>query len=128
MTTSTPVLEPSFLARQRVRLLALRADLSRTLGLGEEEARQALASVQGQANEAEDQAQDLALAENHQLVSGQLASQRANIDRALAKLDEGTYGISDISGTPIPMARLEALPQALVTVSEERDRSAERPR
>jgi RNA polymerase-binding transcription factor DksA len=34
------------------------------------------------------------------------------IDRALVKLDEGTYGICEISGEPIPRARLQAIPQA----------------
>lgn len=43
------------------------------------------------------------------------ASARAileEIDRALAKLDNGTYGICEVSGTPIPQERLEAIPWA----------------
>lgn len=43
----------------------------------------------------------------------------AKIARALAKMDEGTYGLSDIDGTPIPVARLEALPYAVTTVEQE---------
>ena len=38
------------------------------------------------------------------------------IDRALEKIDEGTYGICDISGEEIPLARLEAIPYATMTV------------
>lgn len=34
----------------------------------------------------------------------------AEIDRAEAKLDEGSYGICDVCGTPIAAARLEARP------------------
>jgi RNA polymerase-binding transcription factor DksA len=34
------------------------------------------------------------------------------IDRALEKIDAGTYGICEVSGDPIPRARLEAIPQA----------------
>ena len=34
------------------------------------------------------------------------------IDRALIKIDEGTYGICEVSGEPIPKARLQAIPQA----------------
>lgn len=41
------------------------------------------------------------------------------IERALAKIDDGTYGLSDIDGTPIPMERLRALPYALTTVDQE---------
>ena len=43
----------------------------------------------------------------------------AKIDRALEKIEDGTYGLSDIDGSPIPMARLEALPYALTTVDQE---------
>jgi DnaK suppressor protein len=38
------------------------------------------------------------------------------IDRALTKIEEGTYGICDISGEPIPVPRLEAVPYATMTV------------
>lgn len=38
------------------------------------------------------------------------------IDRALEKINEGTYGICDISGDEIPIARLEAVPYATMTV------------
>jgi len=41
------------------------------------------------------------------------------IERALAKIEDGTYGLSDIDGTPIPMERLKALPYALTTVDQE---------
>jgi len=38
------------------------------------------------------------------------------IDRALEKIIEGTYGVCDISGDKIPLARLEAMPYATTTV------------
>jgi DnaK suppressor protein len=38
------------------------------------------------------------------------------IDRALAKLDDGTYGICEVTGKPIPLERLRALPWATTTV------------
>ena len=34
------------------------------------------------------------------------------VDRALERLDEGTYGTCERCGNPIPEARLEALPTA----------------
>ena len=40
----------------------------------------------------------------------------AQVERALKKIEEGTYGICDISGEDIPMARLEAIPYATTTV------------
>lgn len=41
------------------------------------------------------------------------------IDRALEKIDEGTYGICDVSGDEIPRARLDALPYATMTVKSQ---------
>ena len=38
------------------------------------------------------------------------------IDRALEKINENTYGICDISNEEIPLARLEAIPYATMTV------------
>jgi RNA polymerase-binding transcription factor DksA len=38
-------------------------------------------------------------------------------DRALAKLDEGTYGICDNCGQPIPERRLEAMPDSVLCVA-----------
>jgi len=38
------------------------------------------------------------------------------IDRALEKIEEGTYGICDISGSQIPKKRLDAIPYASMTV------------
>ena len=38
------------------------------------------------------------------------------IDRALEKIEEGTYGVCDISEEEIPIKRLEALPYATMTV------------
>ncbi len=41
------------------------------------------------------------------------------IERALDKIEEGTYGICDISGEEIPLARLEAVPYAAMTVKSQ---------
>jgi len=39
------------------------------------------------------------------------------IDRALEKIEEGTYGVCDLSGDNIPVKRLEAVPYATMTVA-----------
>jgi DnaK suppressor protein len=41
----------------------------------------------------------------------------ARTERALAKLDEGTYGICDACGGPIPPARLRAMPDGVLCVA-----------
>ncbi len=44
----------------------------------------------------------------------------ADVERALAKLEAGTYGVSEATGEPIPRERLEAVPWARGTVKEGR--------
>lgn len=41
----------------------------------------------------------------------------ARTERALGKLDEGTYGICDACGEPIPPARLRAMPDGVLCVA-----------
>jgi DnaK suppressor protein len=41
------------------------------------------------------------------------------VDRALEKIDEGNYGICDVSGEEIPLKRLEAIPYATMTVKSQ---------
>ena len=43
----------------------------------------------------------------------------AQIDRALERIEAGTYGVSEVSGRPIPIDRLEAVPYATTLVDEE---------
>lgn len=38
------------------------------------------------------------------------------IDRALEKIEEKTYGVCDLTGNNIPLPRLEAIPYATMTV------------
>lgn len=45
-----------------------------------------------------------------------IAATLADVDRAISKLDEGTYGICDSCGEPIPAERLEAIPSAVLCV------------
>jgi DnaK suppressor protein len=48
-----------------------------------------------------------------------LMTELAAVERAEARLEAGTYGLSVESGEPIPDGRLEALPTAERTVEEE---------
>jgi DnaK suppressor protein len=51
-----------------------------------------------------------------------LREQLAALERAEARLADGTYGLSVESGQPIPDERLEAVPTAELTADEERAR------
>lgn len=46
----------------------------------------------------------------------QLRTRRADIERALEKIDEGTYGKCESCGKEIPAERLEAVPAATLCV------------
>lgn len=46
-------------------------------------------------------------------------AQLKQVQRAIAKIHEGTYGKDDLTGEPIPKARLEAIPWAVYTVESE---------
>jgi DnaK suppressor protein len=40
------------------------------------------------------------------------------VERALGRVEDGTYGVSELSGKPIPRERLEAVPYATRLVNE----------
>jgi DnaK suppressor protein len=50
-------------------------------------------------------------------LSAQARATVAEIDRALAKIEDGTYGVCERCGQAIPEARLEALPYAALCVA-----------
>lgn len=50
-------------------------------------------------------------------LSGQARATVVEIDRALEKIDNGTYGLCEHCGDPIPEARLQALPYAALCVT-----------
>jgi DnaK suppressor protein len=71
-----------------------------------------------------DLASDLYQEEFDESLAEDLREQLAAVERAEARLSAGTYGLSVLSGEPIPDERLEALPTAELTVAEERAQSA----
>ena len=117
-------LSQQFIEQQHERLLALRRQL---LG-GEQRTMAAERRFQQQhgdeAEEFEDASQDMAQQEVEQALRDVDDRRIANIERALQKIEDGSYGLSDLSGQPIPKARLESTPEAILTVQEERSQEA----
>ena len=68
-----------------------------------------------------DHASDLAEDELEEGLAEDLREELAAIGRAEERLAAGTYGLSIVSGEPIPDGRLEAVPWAERTVEEERN-------
>jgi RNA polymerase-binding transcription factor DksA len=49
----------------------------------------------------------------------------SDISLALTKMENGTYGICELTGEPIPEERLRAIPWARFTVEAQRAREAQ---
>ncbi|MGA9028131.1 MAG: hypothetical protein WB440_18905 [Steroidobacteraceae bacterium] len=113
MNDPPPLLDDAFIARQRKRLLHSRAKLLNALQAHESERTRLQLESQGQALEEEETAQDQMLLDDGRVLADQLAKRLIPIDRALAKIDDGSYGFSDVTGEPIPLKRLEAEPEAI---------------
>jgi DnaK suppressor protein len=113
-------LDQEFIDKQRTRLHELRAELERVRGGLEEDGRfRAEEEEDFTQHDSGDMSQSLFTRELDATVEQQVERRLQNIERALQKMDEGTYGISDESGEPIPRGRLEAVPEAIRTVEEQ---------
>jgi len=118
MTSTKPTLDQAFIQKQHRLLTKLREQLLAASRTGEAEETGIHTQSAGEAHEAEDDAQKLALLELDGNAIARNAQRLEQIERALQKIADGTYGLSDASGKPIPQERLEAVPEALYTVAE----------
>ena len=115
-------LDAAFVETQRQALLRLRVTLvAATVAAESDEADLRTQRTAG-AVESEDDAQGLDALERDGNLVVRDVERLERVDRALKKIEEGTYGLSDISGEPISRERLQALPEAVVTLNEERTR------
>ena len=122
MQTVEVGIDAAFVERQRQQLLRLRASLLAAARAAESDEADVRETSTHEAVEFEDDAQRLDTLEREGNLVVRDVQRLARVDRALKKLDEGTYGLSDLSGQPIPRERLEAIPEALYTLSEEQRR------
>jgi DnaK suppressor protein len=120
----TEGLDKAFVERQRQRLTKLREELTDATQGEELEEKEINAQSSGQAEEYEDDAQRLTNLEIEGNIVARNALRLAQVDRALQKISEGTYGLSDASNQPIPKARLEAAPEAIYTIAEQATRES----
>ena len=113
-------LDQEFIAQQKQRLQDLKAELERVRGGLEEDQRfRAEEEEDFTEHDSGDRSQSLFTREVDATVEQQVERRLENVERALQKIDEGTYGLSDDSGESIPRGRLEAVPEAIRTVDEQ---------
>jgi DnaK suppressor protein len=87
--------------RERVAALAKRPERGSALGFGKR--------VGDGTTEAVSRLTDIGVGDSLERVL-------ARTERAVAKLDDGSYGMCDVCGDPIPSGRLRALPDAVLCV------------
>jgi DnaK suppressor protein len=118
-------LDQEFIERQKQRLQDLKSELERVRnGLQEDERFRGEEEEDFTQHDSGDMSQSLFTREVDATVERQVERRLEHVERALQKIEEGTYGLSDDSGDPIPRGRLEAVPEAVRTV-EEQQRSRE---
>jgi DnaK suppressor protein len=106
----------------RARLQAERAEVEGLLRDTERAAQQDRETEDDAAEtgDSADVAQPLAAEGEDDSIAESLRDRLAVLDRALKRLDDGSYGRSVRSGVPIPPERLEADPAAELTIEEAR--------
>jgi DnaK suppressor protein len=125
MSAKASKLDNLFIEKQRQYLTRLRAELL-AARLRDEADEDNIKSERGGVQEYEDDAQRLAMLELDGNLVVRDIQRLARVDRALRKMEEGSYGLSDISGQLIGRERLEAVPEAIFTLAEEEAREQKR--
>jgi RNA polymerase-binding transcription factor len=120
-------LDREFVERQRARLEELQAQLVRLRGGLEEDQRfRAEEEHDFTQHDSGDMSQSLFTREVDATVEHNVERRLASVQRALQKIDEGTYGICDDTGEQIPRGRLEAVPEAIRTIEAQQRFERER--
>lgn len=122
MANENAGLSAAFVAQQRKQLETLRA---RLLGMEQNSEAEVRALTERYGDEPRDwgdEGANMAQIDIDQALHHAGDRRLATVERALEKIREGTYGLSDASGEPIPRVRLEVVPDAIYTVEEEERR------
>lgn len=116
--SSYPDLDDAFITLQRDRLLKLRQQL---INAGDAAGSDENNLQEAAGDEPQDQVDDgdrLEQQANDEAVLLHVNDRVMAIDRALRKIEERTYGLSDGNGEPIGRTHLEAVPEAIYTTEE----------
>ena len=108
-------LKKSEIAHFKKRLEELRAEITRTIRVTKEAVTQPDEAKGYSQHSADGGTDDFVKNIDLEVTSKEFGIIR-QIDRALEKIKENTYGICDITNEEIPMKRLEAVPYATMTV------------
>lgn len=105
----------------RQRLLSVRQDMEREIdNLNEATAASLQDAEYGVSNHMADEATDIYEREKNMALVEDRRQLLEQVDAALARVDDGTYGICLRTGKPIALERLEVLPYAAYSIEAQR--------
>ncbi len=108
-------LKPNEIKEFKEKLLELREKITGVINEAKEEVKELDESKGYSQHQADEGTDDFGKTINME-VSNKEYLVLKQIDRALEKIEDGTYGICDITKKEIPKARLQAIPYATMTV------------
>ena len=121
------VLNQEFIESQRKRLIDLKDELSKLRAELDEDERE----LEGGGDDftetdSGDMSQSIFDREMDASLEEGIVRRLGDVERALQKIEEGTYGVCDDTGEEIPKGRLEAVPEAIRTVEAQQRYEGER--
>jgi DnaK suppressor protein len=119
MGKQSPRLDAEYVERKRRQLRKLLDELRNASNVAEAEEGIVKNESNLQARQYEDDAQKLDMLEREGNLVARDVERLARVERALEKIEQGTYGLSDVSGERIPRDRLDVMPEAINTLSEQ---------
>jgi len=120
-------LDQEFVDSQKQRLIDLRDELTGVRdGLDEDERELEGGGDDFSETDSGDMSQSIFDREMDATVEENIERRIGQVERALKKIEEGTYGVCDATGEEIPKGRLEAVPEAIRTVEAQQRFEKER--
>ena len=119
MGKQSPKLDEEYVEQKRRQLRKLLDELRNASNVAEAEEGTVKNDSNLRAREYEDDAQKLDTLEREGNLVARDVTRLARLERALEKIEQGTYGLSDVSGERIPRDRLDVMPEAINTLSEQ---------
>ena len=107
------------LEADRLRLQRIKEGVSEDQGLGAESQQTSLSELSSLDQHNADIATETFEREKDESILEQVEGELTDIDHALARIEDGTYGTCEACGKPIGDARLEAVPTARFCVEDQ---------
>jgi DnaK suppressor protein len=119
-------LDEQFIEKQRTRLEEIKEELLDIRQGMEEDERDRSQEEQDMELDSGDESQQMFTREMDATIGEQTGRRLQDVERALKKVEDGSYGVCDDTGEEIAKGRLEAMPEAIRTVDAQQSFERER--